>query len=76
MPDKILYEIKEDIGFIKGKVEAIDGKQTEQGDVIKSLKKSVHRHDIALGKIGAIFTGALVLGDIAVKAIFNFFKQN
>lgn len=75
MNEKILLDIKDDVGYLKGKVEGIDNKLCNQKEVIKDLKKSVHRHDVVLGKVGLVFTAiigvASLAGNVVVDLLFN-----
>jgi len=67
-----------DVGFIRGKVESMEGHlETLNGTTEKNSEK-LARHDVVLGKVGLIFTAAIFvittafnLGIAWVKNIFS-----
>lgn len=60
-------KLHESIGYIRGVVESIDKKVTEQNGSIASMQKKVNKHEIILGKFGAIISGFT----FALAAFFN-----
>lgn len=75
MSMEVLYEIKEQLGYMTGKIEGIEKHLEEQNGTIIGVKKQLSRHEVALGKVGIVFTGAIVALDFAVKATIGFFKD-
>jgi len=60
-------QFAEDIGYIKGKVESIEGHIIRQNGTIADHTKKLARHDVVLGKVGVAFTVAI----FAITTVFN-----
>ncbi|MCH7541551.1 hypothetical protein IH981_02105 [Patescibacteria group bacterium] len=61
------HQLIADVGYIKGKVESIEDHMIRQNGAIVELKKKVAKHDVILGKFGAMIS---VIAFI-VAAFFN-----
>ena len=64
MDENKLYE---NVGYIRGTVDAIQKDVKEQNTKIASLTKKVNKHEVIFGKIGLAFT-VIVFG---LTTIFN-----
>ena len=67
-------QLHEKLGYIIGKVEAIDAKLTEQNGSIKDMQKTVAKHDIIFGKIGVVVTAVLFVMTIGVNFLTDMIK--
>ena len=72
MNDKDIYS---DIGYIKGKVEAIDDKVGKLNDKVAANCKKLQRHEVVLGKFGMVFAGIIFVASAGVNVVFNFIKD-
>lgn len=67
-------QFSEDIGYIKGKVESIEGHLEKLNGTTESNVKKLARHDVVLGKIGMVFTGAIFMLTTAFNFVIEFVK--
>lgn len=75
MNEQILANIERQLGYITGKVEGIEEQMRQNNGTVASLKKQVARHEVALGKVGIVFTGVVVAMDFVAKAAIGLFKD-
>lgn len=73
--DKHDGKMHEDIGYIKGLVEGIDKKLTEQNGAIALLTKKVTKHDVILGKIGMVLSVAIFVITMAFNIVIEWVKK-
>ena len=74
MSEDLHIKFAEDIGEIKGLLQGVDKKLTDQNGDIAALKKATARHDVVLGKLGLVFTGVVFFLVKTFDAIADWIK--
>jgi len=75
MSEKLHAEIMRGLGKLEGKVDLmLRHQETQNGNIAKNTK-DVQRHEVVLGKIGAVLSGAIFLLTILFNTIISWFKN-
>jgi len=75
MSDATIHKILEEVGYIRGTVDAMDSKLAAQNGSIAELKKTVGRHEVILGKVGLVFSSIVFAVTLAFNAAIDWFKE-
>ena len=70
-----MHKILEEVGYIRGTVDAMDKKLAAQNGNIATLQGKVQRHEVILGKVGLVFSGIVFAVTLAFNAAIDFFKE-
>jgi len=71
MNDKETHKLFSELGYINKWLETIDRRLTEQNGHIASVSKKVQRHELFIGKVGAVTTFFAFAFSILVTALIN-----
>ena len=75
MSDETMHRILEEVGYIRGTVDAMDSKLAAQNGSIAELKKTVGRHEVILGKVGLVFSGIIFAVTLAFNAVIDWVNK-
>ncbi len=68
-------QFSEDIGYIKGKVESIEGHLEKLNGTTENNTKKLAKHDVVLGKIGMVFTAMIFVLTTAFNFVIDWVKN-
>lgn len=79
MDEKETHKLFSELGYIKKWLETIDRRMAEQNGHVASLTKKTQRHEVVLGKVGAVTSIIALAFSIGITTIINlwfrFWKQ-